>query len=201
MGSTNHKLQNAIIYLFGVPAAGKYTVAKKISELTGARLVDNQLINIPVFSILGYNGKDDFPFPSAAWEHISAIRTAVMNTIRECCPPDESFVFTNVLEQGDPNAERQFGRLLELAEQRNATFVPVRVLCDFDDIRRRKENVDRKERYKDTDLTNIPTYENDYEVFRTDHKNGIEINTSKLTASESAEAILTHIAGLSDELA
>ena len=39
------KLSNTIIYLIGIPAVGKYTTAKAIGELTGAKVVDDQLIN------------------------------------------------------------------------------------------------------------------------------------------------------------
>jgi adenylylsulfate kinase-like enzyme len=66
-----------VVYLIGVPAVGKYTIAREISRLTGARLVDNQLINLPVFSVLGYDGKDSFPFPRGAWKHIETIREVV----------------------------------------------------------------------------------------------------------------------------
>jgi MoxR-like ATPase len=50
------QLHNTIIYLIGIPAVGKYTVARAIGRLTGAKVVDNQLINLPVFSVLGYDG-------------------------------------------------------------------------------------------------------------------------------------------------
>jgi shikimate kinase len=42
------ELNPAVIYLIGIPGVGKYTIAKEISRLTGARVVDNQLINLPV---------------------------------------------------------------------------------------------------------------------------------------------------------
>src|ERR1041384_2438716 len=59
------KLDNTIIYLIGIPAVGKYTVAREIGRMTGARVVDNQLVNTPVFSVLGYDGTAAVPFPPA----------------------------------------------------------------------------------------------------------------------------------------
>ncbi|HEV8369305.1 MAG TPA: hypothetical protein VGQ39_15225 [Pyrinomonadaceae bacterium] len=53
-------LRNVIIYLIGIPAVGKYTIAKEISRVTGAKLVDNQLINT-IYSLIGYDGTDAFP--------------------------------------------------------------------------------------------------------------------------------------------
>jgi SAM-dependent methyltransferase len=49
-------LRNTIIYLIGIPAVGKYMVAKEIGRMTGAKVVDNQLINFPVYSVIGYDG-------------------------------------------------------------------------------------------------------------------------------------------------
>jgi hypothetical protein len=45
---------HTIIRLIDVPAVGKYTVAKEIGRMTGAKVVDNQLISTPVFSVIGY---------------------------------------------------------------------------------------------------------------------------------------------------
>src|SRR5919201_1991921 len=77
------KLHNTIIYLIGIPAVGKYTVAREIGRLTGAKVVDNQLINMPVFSVVGYDGTATFPFPQGAWAHIEKIRRAVFAVIHE----------------------------------------------------------------------------------------------------------------------
>jgi hypothetical protein len=77
-------LGGAVIYLIGIPAVGKYTIGKEIARLTQAKLVDNQLINLPAFSILGYDGKDSFPFPRRSWDHIETIREAVLSIRGPC---------------------------------------------------------------------------------------------------------------------
>src|SRR5438045_9763921 len=99
------KLHNTIIYLIGIHAVWKYTVAREIGRMTGAKVVDNQLINTPVFSVIGYDGTDAFPFPQGAWKQIEKIQRALLAVIRDFCPPDDSFVFTNVLD-----ARAQIGR-------------------------------------------------------------------------------------------
>jgi hypothetical protein len=43
--SSSMNLRNTIIYLIGIPAVGKYTIAKEIGRMAGAKVVDNQLIN------------------------------------------------------------------------------------------------------------------------------------------------------------
>src|SRR6266542_541627 len=105
-------LRNTIIYLIGIPAVGKYTVAKEIGRMTGAKVVDNQLINTPVYSVVGYDGASTFPFPQGAGQHIETIRRAVLTVIRDFCPPDDSFVFTNVLDARAPEDKYQDRPLL-----------------------------------------------------------------------------------------
>jgi predicted kinase len=46
-------MKNTIVYLIGYAGTGKYTIAREIAGLTGAVIVDNQLINNPVFSVVG----------------------------------------------------------------------------------------------------------------------------------------------------
>src|SRR5437588_5769202 len=119
------QLHNTIIYLIGIPAVGKCTVAREIGRMTGAKVVDNQLINTPVFSVVGYDGTDAFPFPRGAWAHIETIQRAVLAVIRDFCPPDDSFVFTNVLDARDRGDKACFRRIERLARQRKAAFFPV----------------------------------------------------------------------------
>ena len=62
------KIGTAFIYLIGVPAVGKYTTAKEIARLTGAKVIDNQLVNIPIFYIAGYDGTDRYTVSPTAWK-------------------------------------------------------------------------------------------------------------------------------------
>ena len=189
------KLHNTIIYLIGVPAAGKYTVAKEISRLTGAKVVDNQLINNPVFSVIGYDGTDTFPFPNGAWVHIGKIQRAVLSVIRDFCPPNASFVFTNVLDARAPDDKICFRRIERLAKQRKAAFFPVWLICDAETLRERKNTPERKARLKDIDLTNISWYVGEFEVLRVPHPNALILDTSHCAPSQTARRILDHVRG------
>ena len=51
------RLRNTVIYLIGIRAVGKYTTAKAIGYTTGEKVIDNQLINYPIFSIVGSSGR------------------------------------------------------------------------------------------------------------------------------------------------
>ena len=187
------RLDNTIIYLIGIPAVGKYTVAKEIGRMTGARVVDNQLINTPVFSVLGYDGTDAFPFPRDAWAQIEKIHRAVLTVIRDLCPPDASFVFTNTLDAREPLDWAWFRRIERLAKQRGARFFPVWLTCEAAVIRRRKDTPDRRARLKDVDLTNISRWSEGVEVLRVPHPNALTLDTSYREPRQTAQRILEHV--------
>ena len=190
------KLQNTIIYLIGIPAVGKYTVAKEIGRMTGAKVVDNQLINTPVFSVIGYDGTDAFPFPQGAWGQIEKIQRAVLTVIRDFCPPAASFVFTNVLDARAPGDKAWFRRIERLARQRKAGFFPVWLTCDAETIRQRKDMPDRRARLKDIDLTTISWWLQEFEVLRVPHPNALTLDTSHRAPRQTAQRILAHVQGV-----
>lgn len=183
----------AVIYLIGIPGVGKYTIAREIARLTGAKLVDNQLINTPVFSLIGYDGKDSFPFPEGAWVEIEKIRDAVLTTIRDFCSPDDSFVFTNVLDANTEGDEALFRRIEQLALDRGASFVPVWLTCSAEVLRERKDSPDRRERFKDTDVSNIERYIEDFEVLKPPHPNALTLDTSEEGHKDLALRIIEHV--------
>lgn len=187
------RLSPAVIYLIGVPAVGKYTIAKEIGRLTGARVVDNQLVNLPVFHVLGYDGRDTFPFPKGAWEQIEKIREAVLTVIGDFCSRSDSFVFTNVLEEGDAAAEALFRRIERLASTRGAGFFPVWLTCKAEKLRERKDSAERRERLKDTDVTNVMRYTEKFAVLRLTHPNALDLDTSEEAAGSLARRVIGHI--------
>ncbi len=183
----------AVIYLIGIPAVGKYTIAKEIGRLTGAKVVDNHLINIPVFSVIGYDGKDTFPFPKEAWREIEKIREAVLTVIRDFCSPDDSFVFTNVLAAHDEGDRALFRRIEALARTRGSGFFPVWLTCSAETLRERKDSPDRRERFKDTDVTNITWYVEEFEVLKLPHPHALTLDTSEEGPETLARHIVNHI--------
>lgn len=188
------KLQNTIIYLIGIPAVGKYTVAKEIGRMTGAKVVDNQLINTPVYSVVGYDGTDAFPFPHGASAQIEKIRSAVLTVIRDFCPPDASFVFTNVLGAEDPVDVACFRKIERLARRRRAAFFPVWLTCDdAATLRRRKNTPERRARLKDVDLTNVRRWLEEFEVLKVEHPNALTLDTSRSEPRQTARRILEHV--------
>jgi len=144
---------------------------KRDRSIDGTEACNNQVINTPIYSPVGYDGTDAFQFPSSAWKQIESIQRAVLAVIRDC-PPDESFIFTNCLEANVPTDLEWYKRVERVAKQRKAQFFPVWLTCDAKKIRERKAGADRKSRWKDTDLSNIDRCVNQFEVLKVDDPQG-----------------------------
>jgi hypothetical protein len=156
-------------------------------------VVDNQLINMPVFSVIGYDGTDAFPFPQGAWAQIGNVQRAVLKVICDSCPPEASFVFTNVLDARAPGDKACFRRIERLARQRKAGFFPVWLTCDIAMLRQRKDTPERRARLKDIDLTRISWWVHEFEVLRVPHPNALTLDTSQSAPAQTAERILEHV--------
>ncbi|CAN5589926.1 hypothetical protein BH20ACI3_BH20ACI3_29440 [soil metagenome] len=144
--STN-SLRNTFILLIGFAGTGKYTIGRELCRRTGARLIDNHLINNPIFKVVNADGVTRLPAP--VWEKVKDIRRTVYEAIRELSSPESSFVFTMELRHSNPGDHLAFLDLQELAAARQSLFVPVRLLCEVDELCRRVADPARSEMLKD----------------------------------------------------
>src|ERR1700686_4013097 len=96
----NNSLENTIVALIGFAGTGKYTIGRELSERTGARLIDNHLINNPIFTVVNADGVT--PLPAKVWDSVKEIRATVYRAIRQLSPAEMSFVFTMELRESNP---------------------------------------------------------------------------------------------------
>lgn len=187
------ELKNTIIYLIGIPAVGKYTTARAIARQTGAKLVDNHLINNPIFQVADVDGTSRFPFPLSGWKYMGKIRRAVLGFIREFGGPDTSYIFTNVMRHDE---QRSFRQIELLARRRKALFVPVWLKCKPSALKRRKVTPQRVRMMKEIDPTTVPYWTREFRELDLPHPNRLDIDNTNLTPAQSAKIILEHIASL-----
>ncbi len=128
-------LQNTIIVLFGFAGTGKYTIGRDLARLTGAKLIDNHLINNALFTAVNADGVK--PLPREIWAKLKRVRQVVYETIGELASPELSFVFTIQLIEEDPDDHQAFADLVELAAARGSVFVPIRLICELEELCRR----------------------------------------------------------------
>jgi shikimate kinase len=184
------ELKNTIIYLIGIPAVGKYTTACAIARRTGAKLVDNHLINNPIFSVSHFDGTSRFPFPAEGWKYTGRIRRVVLDFIRKLGHPDDSFIFTNVLHDHEV---RSFRTIELLAKRRKALFVPVWLKCNVSELRRRKDTPQRRRMLKEIDVSTIPYWTKEFRELDIEHPNRLVIDNTDLKPAQTAKLILDHI--------
>ena len=97
--------QPAIVHLIGFPAAGKLTIARAIAGMAEGHgshfvVVDNHHTSNVIFAVLDVDGVRELP--SEVWDRVREVRHVVMRSIEELSPHDCSFIFTNVLTEGNP---------------------------------------------------------------------------------------------------
>jgi len=134
-----------LYYLVGPPAVGKLTVARELERRTGAIVVDNHLINDPVFVPMGLHRG-----AAADIDATDRLRDRVREVVHEAvelAPPSCSHVFTNWLPD-KPEAQALVERLRLLAHRRGARFVPVWLRADPEELADRVVQAERLQRAK-----------------------------------------------------
>lgn len=173
-----------IIYLIGLPGTGKYTIAKEIAKLENYKICDNQLVNNPIFELLGYNGFQKVP--ECAWKAIRKIRTNIFDFLS--LEPQNNYVLTNCLAENEYD-HSIFDQVEEMASKRESVFMPVKLLISQEENAKRIQNPARRQRFKSIDPETA--YSNSSEgLINIDHPNLLELDVTNVSALEAAEKIL-----------
>lgn len=184
------EFRNTIIYLIGFPGVGKYTIAKALCEKAAFRLVDNHLVNNPVFSVIDL--KNGEKLDEVIWDQIAKIRDVVLYTIENLSHPDYNFIFTNVLLDGDEKHQRTLDQVKELAAKRQAVFIPVRLTCALKENVMRISQSQRGERFKSTNPTYAQSSHANEKLIPFDHPHVLDLDITGLFPEQAAEIILVH---------
>lgn len=182
-----------LTYLVGPPASGKRTVGRELAALTGAALIDNHLINDPVLTAYGADGRT--PLPDWVWELVQQIREATLTAISRAAPT-VSHILTNHLG-ADPSDERFLRRIRGLAEQRRARFLPVWLDCPADELARRVVLPDRLERQKMRDPDDLRRLLRENGV-QPAPEDALVLDTSTISATDAARRIMDWSAPAND---
>lgn len=173
--------QPITLYLIGFAGTGKYTIAKELAKF-GYKVIDNHLINNPIFSLLDLD--DVTPVPDRAWEAIGKIREAVLDFIAGS--PSAKYVFTNVLlEDADDHAS--YDRRVENAKRRGSLFIPIKLYISPHEHEKRVKSAERKEKFKKTIW---PHDEIQKGLIHISHPHLRELDVTDLTAAQAASKIM-----------
>lgn len=183
-----YRLENTIIHLLGMPGTGKYTIAKEMVQLAPFRLVDNHLINNPLFSLVRQDGKTKLP--PRIWDNTAKIWEAVADTMVHICPPEFSFILTNALFDHDEGDRRHAQNMKAVAVARKGAYIPVRlVISDVEEHTRRITAPQRNERMKEINAEAPKRYAG-LDVLKTGLPEEFTLDVTSLSPADAARDIL-----------
>lgn len=180
------EFETCVVFLLGYPGVGKRAVGSHLAELLDGVLVDNQLINLPLLTLFKWDGKSSIPME--IWDRVEPIREAVLGTIEDLAPKSNSYVFTNVLKDGEEGASHYDG-IRSLAHRRRSLFLSVMLDCDVDEQVRRIESPDRIARLKGSDPEGYRRHRHNTKLYRPPAGEVMHLDTTKVDARHNAETI------------
>jgi chloramphenicol 3-O-phosphotransferase len=167
-----------LFFLYGPPAVGKLTVAKKLSELTGFKLHHNHLSVDFVKSI--------FDFGTPTFQRlVDKYRRDILGTAAK---EGVNTIFTYVYNKGmDDDFVHAVKKRVLLS---NGTFCPVRLYCNRKELLRRISSQSRKKMGKLTSRSELDRWFVRYRLnYDIPGERSLKIDTSKVESREAARKI------------
>ncbi len=172
--------------MLGYPGMGKRTIGSELATLLDGVLVDNALINRPLLELFRWDGVE--LLPPEIWERARQIRDAVLSTIEDLAPPSNSYIFTNVIEEG-PTAAAEYDRLRSVARRRRSLFLSVMLSCDIETQVSRIDNPDRVARRKGSDPEGYRVHRLHTSLYQPPPADVFHLDTTVTPPSENAARI------------
>jgi len=190
----NDSLDDTMVLLIGFAGTGKYTIGRELCERTGAKLIDNHLINNPIFRVVDADGVT--PLPARVWDRVKEVRATVYKAIRELSPPGMGFVFTMELRESNLEDHNAFRDVERLAAARQCRFIPIRMICGVEELCRRVADPARVAMLKEISPELARKKFAEDEVLNVPHPNLRTLDVTKRTASGSVDAILDEVSSI-----
>ncbi|NAZ84576.1 AAA family ATPase [Kineococcus indalonis] len=187
---TTDTFTTCVVFMLGYPGMGKRTVGRQLAQQLNGVLVDNALINRPLLELFRWDGVE--LIPPVIWDYVVPIRDAVVRTIEDLAPATNSYVFTNVIEDG-PTAAQEYDVYRSLAHRRGSLFLAVMLTCDLDVQVSRIDNPDRVALRKGSDPEGYREYTLTTDLYQPPPSEVISIDTTQTAPADNARRILTEL--------
>ncbi len=176
-----------IIHLNGMPGVGKLTTANILAKSIKARLLDNHLLIDTVVSVCDRGSAD---YQKLLKEMMSVILHHIRNN------SDQVYIFTNALSAEHKEDRERFDQIRLFAEINDIPFVQILLSCDLETNKQRIGSEGRNLKGK---LTNPDELEKlkDYTIYHPMTRYAFTIDTTSLSADETATKIQEYFKGLS----
>lgn len=181
--------KNQVILIYGAPAAGKYTMAKRISSVQGF-LLDNHYFHDMfkgLIEVLEDQKKEYF-------DEVDALKESFLDIITRFYPKKEfvRYIFTSCIAEWE---EENILKFQKFALSLDADFIPIELKADTYILKKRCQTEYRKWRKKISDPEKLESVikEAFYASAPFEHENKLLINTTSLSEDETFEKIENHL--------
>lgn len=184
---------NQVILLYGMPAAGKLTMAKRLAAEENSFLIDNHYFHDFIKPFIGAHNASDIYF-----DHISKIKSEFIKMLAAFYPKDRlaRYIFTEVIVS--PERDLKFvNELAELAQDIGGGFFPIGLYSGLEALKSRCISEERIKRGKMHDPDQYAAIFGENHSFRPleiSHPNRLVIDSSNLTEDETFQKIKEHLA-------
>lgn len=182
--------ETCVVYMLGYPGMGKRTVGGHLAKLLDGVLVDNALVNRPLLELFQWDGIK--PLPPKIWRYAVPIRDAVLATIEDLAPSTNSYVFTNVIEEG-PAAADDYDCVRSVARRRGSLFLSVLLTCDIEAQVSRIANPDRVALRKGADPEGYRGHRLTTSLYQPPAAEVFHIDTTETPAADNAKRIFAEL--------
>lgn len=181
--------KNQVVLIYGAPACGKYTMAKRLAK-KGGFLLDNHYFH-DMFKDLIEVPEDR---KTQYFEGVGEMKKAFLEVIRQFYPRENCarYVFTACM------AEYEVANIIkykEFAESINADFIPMELKADVEILKKRCQTEYRKWRKKISNPEKLERIikESFSKSPQFEHENKLLIDTSTQDEDETFEIIKNHL--------
>lgn len=191
----NNKIKNVIVFITGISGIGKRTIGEAICKL------DPSFQNVtpddwmtPILRLLGDDDSVLYSLTTEGWNAVNQVRDAVFDTIAHICPHEANFVINEELREDNEWHKKFYARIEQMAKEKQATLIPIRLICDLPVLLERLVSEDRKNYiFKPRDTKEIAARALDTETFKSGSKYELTLDTTTLSPQQSAQKILEHL--------
>lgn len=169
-----------LILIYGPPAAGKLTIAKELSAITGIKVFHNHM-TIDLAEELFDWGTTGF------WTVVDTMRFSVFE---EAAKADMDLIFT--LVYCAPFDVLYVDRIKRSIEEYGGEVCFIRLQCTPEILKERVILEDRKQFGKISTVESLEQLMSKGDIFAAAPYEGIEIDTCRMTPLEAADAIADH---------
>lgn len=182
---------NPLIYLFGYPGTGKKTTAMAIEQQSDYIAIQNHLLSNPLRHILSRQSSGDYTKTETLLKHHTMKAWVNFLEFIASAAPDKGLIFTSVLYQNEPDRVTFFEFVRKWAIEQKREFIPVRLVCDQEELIRRLQSPSRDQEMKLTDPEILKKLMMENQLLQPD--NGFELDITHLTPEQAAQKILSFI--------